>query len=132
MLNKSIPYEASYDFSLLTYSDRSCNQHLVHNLLYFFDKNESINEQIKIGNKSSKIEKIAKEEKSYLNDYIDMIIREDYERILEEHAKWVIGMYYNDHKDLQKNFTKRYQLDISFSRRNKFHARLVESLSHFE
>ena len=132
LLDKAIPYEASYDFSLITYSDLSCNQHLVHNLLYFFDKNEKIDNKTIIKNKKSRIEKLAKEEKDYLDDYIELIIEENYERILEEHAKWVIGMYYNDHKDLQKLFTKRYQLDIPFSRRNKFHARLVESLSHFE
>lgn len=132
LLDKAIPFEASYDFSLITYSDKSCNQHLVHNILYFFDKNEKIDNKIVIKNKKSRIEKIAKEEKGYLDNYIELIIEENYERILEEHAKWVIGMYYNDHKELQKGFTKRYQLDIPFSRRNKFHARLVESLSHFE
>ncbi|MHA1346529.1 MAG: hypothetical protein ACTSVO_09095 [Candidatus Heimdallarchaeaceae archaeon] len=132
LLDKAIPFEASYDFSLITYSDKSCNQHLVHNILYFFDKNEKTGDKISIKNKKSQIEKIAKEEKDYLDNYIELIIKENYERILEEHAKWVIGMYYNDHKELQKGFTKRYQLDIPFSRRNKFHARLVESLSHFE
>ncbi len=132
LLDKAIPFEASYDFSLITYSDSSCNQHLVHNILYFFDKNQKINDKIIIKNKKSRIEKIAKEEKDYLDNYIELIIEENYERILEEHAKWVIGMYHQDHKELQRGFTKRYQLDMPFSRRNKFHARLVESLSHFE
>jgi len=132
LLDKAIPFEASYDFSLITYSDRSCNQHLLHNILYFFDKNEKIDHKIVIKNKKQRIEKIAKDEKDYLDDFIELIIKEKYERILEEHAKWVIGMYYTDHKELQKNFTKRYQLDIPFSLRNKFHARLVKSLSNFE
>ncbi len=132
LLDKSIPFEASYDFSLLTYSDQSCNQHLIHNILYLFDKNEKIDNKIIIKNRKPRVEKIAKEEKDYLDDYIELIIEEKYERILEEHAKWVIGMNYNDHKELQKGFTKRYQLDMPFSRRNKFHARLVESLSYFD
>ncbi|MBY9001217.1 MAG: hypothetical protein KGD64_09905 [Candidatus Heimdallarchaeota archaeon] len=132
LVDKSIPYEASYDFSLITYSDSSCRQHLVHNVLYFFDKNDKISNKIKIKNKKSKIEKIAREEKDYLDEYVELILNENYEKILEEHAKWVIGMYYNDHKELQKEFTKRYQLDMPFSRRNKFHARLVKSLSHYE
>ena len=131
VLDKTIPYEASYDFSLITYSDKSCNQHLVHNVLYFYSKEEKSNDKITIKNKSSRIEKIAKEERKYLDDYIDLIIREDYEGILQEHAKWVIGMYHAEHKELQKHFTKRYELDMPFSRRNKFHARFVKSLKHF-
>ena len=132
LVDKTIPYEASYDFSLITYSDTSCNQHLVHNVLYFFDQDDKSGNKIRIKNKQSKIEKIAQEEKDYLDEYIELIVNENYDKILEEHAKWVIGMYYNDHKDLQKGFTNRYQLDMPFSRRNKFHARLVKSLSQFD
>ena len=131
VIDKAIPYEASYDFSLITYSDKSCNQFLFHNVLYFFSKETKKQEVIDIKNISSKTKEIAREEKNYLNNYIDMIIQEDYETLLQEHAKWVIGMYYDDHKELQKHFTKRYQLDIPFSRRNKFHAQLVKSLSIF-
>ena len=132
LIDKVIPFEASYDFSLITYSDKSCNKFLVHNVLYFFGKNQKIKGGISLRNVSSKVRKIAKEESDYLDNFIEMIIKEEYEQILEEHAKWVIGMYYNDHKDLQKLFTKRYQLDIPFSRRNKFHARLVKSLASFD
>ena len=131
LIDKAIPYEASYDFSLITYSDKSCNQFLIHNVLYFFSREDSIQENIDIKNISSKVREIAKEEKDYLDDYIEMIIQEDYEKLLQEHAKWVIGMNYENHKELQKLFTERYQLDIPFSRRNKFHAQLVKSLSIF-
>ncbi|MCG3222089.1 MAG: hypothetical protein H7641_11995 [Candidatus Heimdallarchaeota archaeon] len=131
LIDKAIPYEASYDFSLITYSDRSCNQFLIHNVLYFFSGEDNIQENIDVKNISSKVKEIAKEEKDYLDNYIEMIIQEDYEKLLQEHAKWVIGMNYENHKELQKLFTKRYQLDIPFSRRNKFHAQLVKSLSIF-
>ena len=132
LIDKAIPFEASYDFSLITYSDKSCNKFLVHNVLYFFGRDQKIKRGISLKNVSSKVKKIAKEESDYLDYFIEMIIKEEYEQILEEQAKWVIGMYYNDHKDLQKLFTKRYQLDIPFSRRNKFHARLVKSLASFD
>ncbi len=132
VIDKTIPFEASYDFSLITYSDASCNKHLVHNVLYFFSKGYTNKDSIAIKGLSSKARKIAKTEEKYLNDYIEMILSNDYEQLLEEHAKWVIGMYYNDHKDLQKLFTKRYQLNMPFSRRNKFHAKLVSSLSKFD
>ena len=79
--------------------------------------------------KSSKVSRIAEEEQEYLDEYISIIINENVEELLQEHAKWIIGKYYNEHKDLQKYFTNRYQLDIPFSRRNKFHAQLVKSLS---
>ena len=131
LLDKVIPFEASYDFSLITYSDKSCNKFLVHNVLYYFSKGQKIKGGISLRNVSSKVRKIAKEESNYLDYLIEMIIKEEYEQILEEHAKWVIGKYYNDHKDLQKLFTKRYQLDIPFSRRNKFQARLAKSLASF-
>ena len=131
LIDKAIPYEASYDFSLITYSDRSCNEFLIHNVLYFFSEENKIQEHIDVKNISSKVKNIAKEEKDYLDNYIEMIIQEDYENLLQEHAKWVIGLNYEDHKDLQKYFTKRYQLDIPFSRRNKFHAQFVKSLSVF-
>jgi len=36
LVDKAIPFEASYDFSLISYSDKSCNEFLVHNLLYYF------------------------------------------------------------------------------------------------
>ncbi len=129
LIDKAIPYEASYDFSLITYSDKSCNQFLIHNILYFFSREKTTKEGIDVKNMSSKVKEIAKDEKEYLNKYIEMIISEDYENLLQEHARWVIGMNYNDHKELQKHFTRRYQLDIPFSRRNKFHAQLVKSLS---
>lgn len=131
LIDKAIPYEASYDFSLITYSDKSCNQFLIHNILYFFSRENKIQEGIDVKNISTRVKEIAKEEKEYLDNYIEIIIHEDYEKLLQEHAKWVIGMNYNDHKELQKHFTRRYQLDIPFSRRNKFHAQLVKSLSVF-
>jgi hypothetical protein len=131
LIDKAIPYEASYDFSLITHSDKSCNQFLIHNVLYFFSGENQKHEMIDVKNISSKAREIAREEKEYLNGYIEMIIREDYENLLQEHAKWVIGMNYENHKELQKHFTRRYQLDIPFSRRNKFHAQLVKSLSVF-
>ena len=132
LIDKTIPFEASYDFSLISYSDKSCNKFLIHNIVYFFGKEQRTKTDVSLKNVSSKVRKIAKEESVYLDNFIEMIINEDYELILEEHAKWVIGMYYNDHKDLQKLFTKRYQLDMPFSRRNKFHARLIQSLSTTE
>jgi hypothetical protein len=133
LIDKAIPYEASYDFSLITYSDKSCNQFLIHNVLYFFseDKKHKGKEVINFKNISSKTKQIAKNEKEYLDKYIEMILSEDYENLLQEHAKWVIGMNYEEHKELQRHFTRRYQLDIPFSRRNKFHAQLVKSLSIF-
>ena len=132
LIDKAIPFEASYDFSLISYSDRSSNKFLIHNIVYFFGKEQRTKTNVSMKNVSSKVRKIAKEESVYLDNFIEMIIKEDYELILEEHAKWVIGMYHNDHKDLQKLFTKRYQLDMPFSRRNKFHARLIQSLSTTE
>jgi hypothetical protein len=131
LIDKAIPYEASYDFSMITYSDKSCNQFLIHNVLYFFSNENPIQEGIDIMNISSRVKEIAEDEKEYLDNYIEMIVKEDYENLLQEHAKWVIGIYYNEHKELQKFFTRRYQLDIAFSRRNKFHAQLVKSLSMF-
>jgi hypothetical protein len=132
LIDKSIPFEASYDFSLISYSDKSCNKFLVHNIVYFFGKDQKIKSGISLRNVDSKVRKIAKEESDYLDNFIELIIKEDYEEILEEHAKWVIGIYHSDHKDLHKMFTKRYQLDMPFSRRNKFHAKLVQSLSSSE
>jgi hypothetical protein len=131
LIDKAIPFEASYDFSLITYSDKSCNNFLVHNLLYFFSKEIKTTGLVNQKNVSFSIKKIAEEEKNYLNEYIERIIDEDYETVIQEHAKWVIGMYHHDHKELQRLFTKRYQLDMPFSRRNKFHAQLVKSLSMF-
>jgi len=131
VIDKAIPFEASYDFSLITYSDKNCDKFLVHNILYFFTKGVKTKGLVNIKNIGSDVKKIAKEEKEYLNEYIENIIKEDYETIIQEHAKWVIGMYYHDHKELQRQFTKRYQLDMPFSRRNKFHAQLVKSLSMF-
>jgi hypothetical protein len=131
LVDKAIPFEASYDFSLISYSDKSCNEFLVHNLLYFFSTEEQYREKVKISNLQAKITKIAEEEERYLDWYIYLIVREEYEKLLKEHANWIIGKYYDEHKELQKLFTKRYQLDIPFSRRNKFHAQLVKSLSLF-
>ena len=130
VIDKAVPYEASYDFSLISYSDKRCQNQLVHNFLYFYNKDEeeSIGNTIKVKNVSKSVRKIAVDEKDYLDDYIEMILKEDYEKLVEEHAKWVIGMYYNEHKELQQKFTRRYQLDIPFSRRNKFQAKLTQSL----
>ncbi len=132
LIDKSIPFEASYDFSLISYSDRSCNKFLVHNIVYLLGKEQKIRSIVSLKNVSTKVRKIAKEEATYLDNFIEMIVQENYEELLEEHAKWIIGKYHNDHKDLQKMFTRRYQLDMPFSRRNKFHARLVQSLSSYE
>ncbi|MCG3215826.1 MAG: hypothetical protein KAS63_03885 [Candidatus Heimdallarchaeota archaeon] len=131
VIDKAIPYEASYDFSLLTYSDRSCSEFLVHNVLYFFSKDVDISKNVYLKKPSSRVSRIAEEEKEYLDDYISLIVNEEYEELLQEHAKWTIGMHHNEHKDLQKHFTNRYQLNTPFSRRNKFHAQLVKSLSLF-
>jgi len=131
LVDKAIPFEASYDFSLISYSDKSCNEFLVHNLLYYFSKEQEIVEKVKINNLQEKIKKIAEEEERYLDWYIYLIVREEYEKLLKEHANWIIGKYYEEHRELQRLFTKRYQLDIPFSRRNKFHAQLVKSLSLF-
>ena len=131
VIDKAIPYEASYDFSLITYSDSSCNEFLVHNVVYFFAKGIDKSTKVDIKPKSPRVSRIAEEEKEYLDYYISLIIDEKVEELLQEHAKWIIGMHYNEHKDLQKYFTNRYQLDIPFSRRNKFHAQLVKSLSLF-
>ena len=124
VIDKAIPYEASYDFSLITYSDRSCEKQLVHNILYSFSKEQNKGDSVAIKNKKGKITSIARGEKEYLNDFIEMILKDDHEALLEENAKWVIGMHINSHKELQKLFTKRYELDIPFSRRNKFQAKL--------
>ncbi|MCE7742625.1 MAG: hypothetical protein GOP50_09215 [Candidatus Heimdallarchaeota archaeon] len=132
VIDKSIPYEASYDFSLITYSDASCRKHLVHNILYFFSEDHKSDNGIEFKGLGSKVRKIAQKEKSYLDEYIEMIIKNDFEKILEEHAKWVIGMYHDEHKELQKLFTNRYQLNMPFSRRNKFHAQLINYFSKFE
>lgn len=129
LIDKAIPFEASYNFSLITYSDKNCSRFLVHNVLYFFSKNQ--NSSLELKNLNQRIKRIADEEKMYLDFYIDLILHENYETLLTEHAKWTIGMYHEEHKELQKFFTKRYQLDIPFSRRNKFHAQLVKSLALF-
>jgi len=129
IIDKAIPFEASYDFSLITYADKSCRKYLVHNVICFFSKQKEKEPKVEIANKKSKISKIAKNEAKYLDYYIELILNEDYETLLSEHAKWVIGMYYRDHKELQQAFIKRYQLDMPFSRRNKFHAKLVEKMS---
>ena len=129
VIDKAIPFEASYDFSLITYADKSCKKYLLHNVIYFFSKQKQNEETVEIANKKSAIVKIAKNEAEYLDEYINLIIKEDYEKLLSEHAKWVIGMYYQQHKELQQAFTKRYQLDMPFSRRNKFHAKFVEKMS---
>ena len=132
IIDKSIPYEASYDFSLITYSDTSCRKQLVHNVLYFFSNDQKKDGTIDIKGINQQIKNIAKKEKKYLNEYVELIISSNFEKLLEEHAKWVIGMYYDEHKELQRLFTKRYQLDMPFSRRNKFHAQLVNYLSKFD
>ncbi|MHA1198036.1 MAG: hypothetical protein ACTSQF_01580 [Candidatus Heimdallarchaeaceae archaeon] len=132
VIDKSIPYEASYDFSLITYSDASCRKNLVHNILYFFSEDQKIEDGIEFKGLGSKVRKIAKKERRYLDEYIEMIIKNDFEKILEEHAKWVIGMYHDEHNELQKQFTNRYQLNMPFSRRNKFHAQLINYFSKFE
>ncbi len=129
IIDKAIPYEASYDFSLITYSDSSCNEFLVHNVIYFFAKGTDKTRSVYINPISSRVSRIAEEEQEYLDIYISLIANENVEELLQEHAKWIIGKYYSEHKDLQKYFTNRYQLDIPFSRRNKFHAQLVKSLS---
>ena len=129
IIDKAIPYEASYDFSLITYSDASCNEFLVHNVIFFFAKGIDESRSVYIKPISSRVSRIAEEEQEYLDMYISLIANEEVEELLQEHAKWIIGKYYNEHKDLQKYFTNRYQLDIPFSRRNKFHAQLVKSLS---
>ncbi|MHA1667978.1 MAG: hypothetical protein ACTSX6_12700 [Candidatus Heimdallarchaeaceae archaeon] len=131
IIDKAIPYEASYDFSLITFSDKRSRKFLVHNVLYELIGEDSREEKIEIKNLTSKVAKIAEEEKKYLDLYIDLILQENYEKLLEEHAKWVIGIYYNEYKNLQKLFRNRYQLDMPFSRRNKFHAKLAKSLSSF-
>ncbi len=131
VIDKSIPYEASYDFSLITYSDVSCRKHLVHNVLYFFSEDTKKEKGTEYKGLGSKVKNLARKERRYLDEYIEMIIKNDFEKILEEHAKWVIGMYYDDHKELQKQFTIRYQLDLPLSRRNKFHAQLINYLSKF-
>ena len=132
LIDKSIPYEASYDFSLITYSDSSCRKHLVHNILYFYSDDHVSDGEIILKGLGSKVSKIAKKERKYLDDYIEMILANDYENILQEHAKWIIGMYHDEYKELQKAFTNRYQLNMPFSRRNKFHAQLVNYFSKFE
>ncbi|UJG44556.1 MAG: hypothetical protein K9W46_05095 [Candidatus Heimdallarchaeum endolithica] len=130
LVDKAIPYEASYDFSLISYSDKTCQNQLVHNVLYFFGKYEKKKEEkVIVKNKQSKVEKIAKEEKYFLNYYIDLILNENYETLLEEQAKFVIGMYHNEHRELQKLFTKRYQLNIPFNKRTKFQAKLMKAMS---
>lgn len=132
LIDKSIPYEASYDFSLITYSDTSCRKHLVHNVLYFFSEDKRSDNLLEYKGLGAKVRKIARKERKYLDEYIEIIIKNDHEKILEEHAKWVIGIYHDEHRELQKYFTKRYQLDMPFSMRNKFHAQLVSYLSKFE
>jgi len=131
IIDKSIPYESSYDFSLITYSDSSCRKQLVHNVLYFFSEEHSKDQVVEFKGLGSKVKRIANKEKQYLDEYIELIITNDYEKILEEHARWVIGMYHDEHKDLQKSFTNRFQLNIPFSRRSKFHAQLVNYLTKF-
>ncbi|MHA1399720.1 MAG: hypothetical protein ACTSQE_05200 [Candidatus Heimdallarchaeaceae archaeon] len=132
VIDKAIPYEASYDFSLISYSDETCAKKLVHSVLYLFSTDtKEHNADIKIKNKDSKVSKITSESKDFLDYYIELIINRDYEKLLEEHAKLVIGMYHNEYKSLQYAFTKRYQLDMPFSRRNMFQAKLVKYLSSF-
>lgn len=131
LIDKAIPYEASYDFSLISYADNTCSDKLIHNILYLFADKYKGKKEIKIKNIQSKSRKIAKQEKEYLNQYIDMIINEDFTNLIREHARWVIGMYHEEHKELQKYFTSRYQLNIPFGRRNKFHQRYVKFMSKF-
>ncbi|MHA1416835.1 MAG: hypothetical protein ACTSRR_11340 [Candidatus Heimdallarchaeaceae archaeon] len=130
LVDKAIPYEASYDFSLISYSDKTCQNQLVHNVLYFFGKHEKAREEkVIVKNKLSKVEKIAKEEKYFLDYYIDLILNENYETLLEEQAKFVIGIHHDEHRELQKLFTKRYQLNIPFNKRTKFQAKLMKAMS---
>ena len=113
--------------------DKIESEHVMLNEKYSFSKEQNRSDSVAIKNKQAKITSIAREEKEYLNDYIEMILKEDHEALLEEKAKWVIGMHINSHKELQKLFTKRYELDIPFSRRNKFQASLskyMERLLH--
>lgn len=131
VIDRSIPFEASYDFSLITYSDISCRKQLVHNILYFFSEEQKNEEAVEFKGLGSKVRKIARKERKYLDEYIELIVKNDFEKILEEHASWVIGMYHEDHKELQKLFTTRYQLNMPFSTRNKFHAQLINYLSKF-
>ncbi len=132
VIDKAVPYEASYDFSLITYSTRNHINKLVFSLLYVFPKELPLIRQqhsIQIKNKNKKIEKMAKEYSDYLDEYIELIINQNYEKLLAEHAKFVIGMYHDEMKSLQNGFIKRYQLDMPFNMRNKFQAKLAKYFS---
>lgn len=132
VIDKSIPFEASYDFSLISYSDVKFKKILVHNIQYFYGKRFRIGREqhgVELRTKRKEISNIAKREADYLDEYIETIVKEDYEKLLAEHANWLIGRYHNEHKELQLAFTKRYQLDMPFSRRNKIYKKIVESMA---